>query len=336
MNADTATPASPAPTTPQPPVPVPAPGATTPPAGDLGHHGHVHHEKNALLDWTKKAWEGVKHGKVGNPKLLLLLVAVVAIIGVWWFLAKASRDNDSALWSGFDAAGRAIGKGNMDEQLKQLEGYAADQSVKDSVASPILRLNALRLRKTTALRKLTGDKLADRQSAADELEKVREELVKAADWFAKDRTMKAATYLDAAEVELGLIGVPKADAKPLDADDLRSRGKVDKYAELMRKAADAIGPNTDAGKGFVAKADKYQNKDEAEKLYRRLGDFHISFNNPDPVGRPTDPSDPSGGFDPIPGGGPRRPTTLPDGPSDKPLAPGEGPKPPINPLDPPK
>lgn len=335
MNADTATPAAPSPTPAQPLAPVPVPGATTPPAGDLGHHGHVHTEKNALLDWSKKAWEGLKQGKVGNPKVLLLVLAVAAILGAWWFLANSSKAADSALWYQSDTALNPAEGGDAAKKAERLNAFADEPSMKDSVAAPIAKLNAIRLRKTEALRKLNGEKLADRLAGADELEKVRDELAKAADWFLKDRTMKAAAFLDAAEAELALVGVPKKDAKPLDADDQKSRGQVAEYAKLLRSAADAIGPTTEAGKGFTAKVEKYADKDAVADLYKRLSTFHASFNNPDPTARPTDPTDPTDPFGGEPGG-PKRPTTLPDGPTDKPLDPGEAPKPPTKPLDPPK
>lgn len=340
MNADTASPAAPTPAPPQPPAPVPVPGATTPPAGDLGHHGHVHHETNALLIWSKKAWEGLKEGHFGNPKILLLILAVVVIGLAWWLLAHTSLVNDSLLWSGLDGAFRPAAA--TKDEVNLLTTWADDAANKDTVAARIARLNAIRLREADALRRLTGEKVADRQAAADELEKVRDELEKAAEQFPQDRTLRAAAYLDAADAELGLIGVPKKGVAAMGLEVRQhSRGKVEKYTGLLRKAAEAVGPTTEAGKGFIATADKYDKDVEASELYSRLGTFHASFNNPDPVGtgRPFDPTDPFGGDPgdfPLPNG-PKRPTTIPDGPvkPDDKLAPGEGPKSP-KPLDPPK
>ena len=339
MNADTASPTtpSPAPGTPAAPAPGPAggnaPGAASLPVGMHGHHTTA--EPNALLVWSQKAWANLKEGKFGNPKLLLLVVAVVGIGLAWWFLAKSSKESESALWSAW-----AMAPATPEAQQKLRE----EQSIAKSVAGPLSQLGELRLKQANALRRLTAEKVADRQAAADDLEKLRDELANAAGLFPNDPTLKAAAYLDAAETELALIGVPKKGVAVMGVEvQKHSRGQVSKYVELLRSAADAVGPTTEAGQGIAAKADKYAKELEAGELYTRLGTFHSNFNNPDPVGGQTDPLDPTDPFggEPFPGvpGGPLPPTSVPGGsvgPTEPPLGPGEAPKPPTQPLDPPK
>jgi hypothetical protein len=321
MNADTASPTSPAPAPvggPQPPVPVP--GDTSPPI----HHEHTKAEPNALLEWSKRAWTGLKEGKVGNPKLLLLVLAVVLILGAWWFLANTSKVNDSALWREFSSA---LNAGEMKK-------FAGDPANANSVAAKAVTLNEMRLRKNDAQRKLNAKTLAERQAAADELQKVRDELVTAAGGFT-DRTLKAAALLDAAEAEMALIGVPNKDVTAMGLEvKMNSRGQVSKYAELTRKAAEVVGANTDTGKALTAEADKYAKELDADELYKRLGFFHAGFNNPDPVSRTPEPSDPTGGIIPGSDGGPKSPAGLPEGPTkpDDKAAPGDLPKPPVNPF----
>ena len=305
MNADTATP-----TTPPTPAPVggpqplvPVPGATTPP----DQHHHAPAEPNALLDGVKSLWERLKAGKVGNPRVIALVLAVVAILGAWWFLSHSSLKADSVLWYNFEST--------LND--KGIKAFTDEKSQENSTAGKIAKLNDLRLRRDALLAKMTRPKLADRVEAADMLEKVRDEFVEAVKEFPKDQTLKAQVYREAAEIEMGLVGVPKKGVVAMGGDEKgKGRGQLDKYAELMKKAAEAIGPATEAGKGFLAEAEKYSQEAEALQLYRQLGTFHAKFNDPDPTPIPSsiDPNTPK----------------APDGigGTNKPTTPGDAPKPP--------
>lgn len=318
MNADTAsptTPSTPAPVPTGPSLPVvPVPGATEPPHT----HEHTKAEPNALLLWSKKAWEGLKAGHVGNPRILLLAVAAVAIAAAIWFLLFSSKKTDSALWSGFDQALTNEG----------LNTFAGDPANANTMAAKIAKLNDLRLRKDLNLRKLTDSrqKLADRVGAADTLEKLRDELSESAGQFKDDRTLKAQSLLAAAEIEMGLIGIPKKGVATMGVDVKGNcRGQLDKYAGLMKQAAEAIGVDSEAGKEILAAADKYSKDPAAGELYRRLGDFHSRFNDPDPID-PTKSTDPNA---------PKTPDTIPGNPKPgETTTPGDAPKPPEgNPFD---
>ncbi len=308
MNADTATP-----TTPPTPAPVggpqplvPVPGAITPP----DQHHHAPAEPNALRDGTKKVWESLKAGKVGNPKVIALLLAVAAIVAAWWFLSRASSQSNSAQWFGLDLA-------LSNEQLKT---FADDPSQANTLAAKIAKLNDARLRRDAALPKMTAARLNDRLESADKLEKLRDEFGELAAGLGKDQTLKAMALREAAEIEMGLVGVPKKGVAVMLNVKESCRGQLEKYADLMKKAADAIGPATDAGKQFLAEADKCSKEDDAAKLYRQLGTFHARFNDPDlaPIPATTDPNTPK-----APDGiGGTTPTTNP----------GELPKPPVNPF----
>lgn len=314
MNADTVPP-----TTPQVPAPapvggpqpvVPQPGATEPPHT----HSHTKAEPNALLEGTKKAWENLKAGKVGNPKVIALVLAVIAIGLAWWFLASSTKKADSLLWFNFDDASRRGSDG--------LKKFNEEKTQTDTVAGNIARLNDLRLQKDVALGRLTSDKVktADRVKAADDLERVRNDLIELVPKFDKDKTFKAIIYLAAAEVEMSLVGVPKKDVSVLLDVKGGSRGKLDRYAEYMTKAAETAGTESPAGKEFLAEAQAKSNETTAADLYRRYASFHARFNDPDPVpfGQgttdPTSPKPPVG----IPG-------LTPPKPDDKPA---DAPKPP--------
>lgn len=344
MNADTTSPTPPtqAPVGGPQPIP-PAPGATTPADQHHPHHHHHHHghvEPNALLEWSKKAWEGLKSGHFGNPRILALALAVVAILAAWWFLARSSGQADSALWVNFDLA----------TDSERIKTFTNDSAQANTVAVKIAKLNDARLRADLNLQRLTDNrlKLADRVAAADALEKLRDELSDMAGQFDKDRTLKAEAYLAAAEVEMGLIGVPKKGVVTMGVDVKGNcRGQIERYADLKRKAADAIGPTTEAGQQFLADADKYSKEPAASELYSRLGTFHAKFNDPDPLPltpeKPLDPNAPKAPVDPttpkapdsIPGGdSPKAPDKIPEPstPKGDEKKPGDAPKAPENPF----
>jgi Tfp pilus assembly protein PilV len=290
---------------------VPAgPSAST--AGESPHE-HTKTEPNALLTWATTTWESIKAGKIGNPRLIALFLAVVAVLGAWWFLARTSKQADSALWYKFDEVMSA----------DQANKFAEEPTNAKTVAARYARFVALRLRKDAALNDLSSEKLLKRQTAADSLEKLRDELEGYASSFDSDPTAKSQALVAAADCEMALVGVPKKAVTVMGVDVKgNSRGRLDKFAELMRKAAEAIGPDTDAGKRLIAEGETYSKEPQASRAYARLGAMHAKFNNPDAVTNlPTDPSSPK-----TPGGLPETPKTD--------TATGEAPKPPTgNPFD---
>jgi hypothetical protein len=190
---------------------------------------------------------------------------------------------------------------------------------------------------TEGLAGLTFPKLADRQKAAGTLEEVRDELTKLADEFKSDKTLRATCYLLAADAETALVGVPKAGVAAVGFEVKENgRGQVDKVVELKKKAAEAIGANTEAGQKLTADADKLATN--AAEVYKVGGLLNAMFNEADPVERPAIPPiiTPPAGTD-----GPKAPAPLPDPlnplkpdekkPEEK--KPEEGPKPPA-PLPP--
>lgn len=327
MNAD-----QPKPTLPTSPQPVGVPGMATEPIPDT-HHGHD--EPNALMKWLAGTWQKLKAGQLGgNPRWLALVVAVALVGGGWWYLSRASKRADSALWLNYDLA----------QTTEGLQKFVEEKSTGTTDAARIARVNLSRNKAGDGLRGLRAGRLADRQKGAKALEEARDELVKLADEF-KDRTMKAQVLLDAADAEKALIGVPKEGVRviPLEVKS-GSRGQVERVAELTRKAAEAIGPDTDAGKKHAADAERYTR--DAADIYTVSGYLHAAFNEPDPEEpKPVLPAPPSALTPPvgvIPGGDlPKAPDPIPAPvnpikPDDK--KPDDGPKapPPLAPAAPDK
>jgi hypothetical protein len=247
-------------------------------------------------------WEKLKTGQVINPKWLALILAVAAIIGGWWWLSKSSKKADSALWVNYDLAVSPDG----------MKAFTEDKSTADTDAARYVRVNLQRNKIRDGLYNLTADKLATRLKAAKSLEEARDELTRLADEFKNDRTMKAVCFLAAAEAEKGLIGVPKEGVRAMGLDvKANCRGQVERYAELKRKAAEAIGPTTEAGQKYTAEADKYTK--EAGDIYNVSGILNAAFNEADPEERKPDlPTPPTGLTPSTPGDAPRTPDKLPD------------------------
>lgn len=314
------------------PTPAGVPGMATEPAVRDAHQGHE--EPNALQKWLVSTWEKVKTGRVGNPKWFVLILAVGLVVAAWWFLRGSSKKADSALWRAFAGAVSTDG-------LKEFADLPANAKTE---AAQIARVNMQRNRMIEGRMGLRADKLADRLKAAKALEEARDELVKLADEFAKDRTMKAMTLLAAADAEKALIGVPKEGVAVMGLDVKgNGRGQVERYAELLRKAADAVGPApADAAKypalvaardKYIAEADKYTK--EAGDVYTACGYIHAAFNEPDAVDKKPEGTSPLGGLGGFGGDDSLRPFNpldkSPDGPAkpaekkadDKPLKPVE-------------
>ena len=346
MKADAAPPTTPA------VVPLAAP-AVTDPAAVIPPDQHAHPrpaEPNALLNAAQSLWANLKAGHFGSGKVWLVVALVAGVGLLWWYLANQSKKAASEVWTALDAAATPpLNKADQtpDERLKQyadeLKKYADGHGGKNSPTSAIAELSALRLRRDAAKGRMFGPtaarKQADRQAAADELEKLREDFVKAADLFPTDRTLKAAALLDAADLELTLVGVPKAGVQSMyNVSTLQlevqpnSRGQVDRYADLLRKASEAIGKDTDAGKGFLASADKLSGEDEKKKVYAQLGELHVKFNNADfAAPKPADKVPPAGGGDEQPGGErPKPPDVVPPNPPAPTPGPPDAPKPPAD------
>ncbi len=322
-----------------PPAPAAVPSALTPAGPSLPVVPHPHHppkgDQSPVLVWLLATWDKLKAGKIGNPKWLALIVGLGLIGFGWWYFARSSKQADSALWFQYDTS-------LSPESLKTFVELPANA---DTDAARLGRRNLAKDKLAVALRGLNDPaaRRADKLKAVTAIEEARDELAKLADQIKRDRTSKAGCFLDAAEAEKALIGVPKEGATGVMVDArTNGRGQVERVAELTRKAAAVIGDKTDAGQKLLAEADRLEK--EKDDLYKVGGVLHAAFNEADPEERkPISP--PLDGITPAPppaGGttdGPKPPDKLPDPvnpaktpdakPDDKPKEP--APLPPANP-----
>lgn len=260
-----------------------------------------HIEENTLAHGVSTLVERAKSGRLVGLRWLGLALAVILIVGVWWYAVRQSRRADSQVWSGLSNLVQRGGVSSLDE-------FAAAH--KDSTAARLARLEAARAQlglDGIALLQ-TGDK-AQRNKAVENLEKARTEFTRLAEEFQSDPTLRATSLMAAGEAELALVGVPKSDG-------LGSLGSVSAAAELYRKAAQAIGEATPVGEQAKQRADDLEaNKAEIESVGVQLYDRPLGTLTP---GGPTP-------------GGPKAPEgPLPSGPADGPKP--DAPKAPDKPL----
>ncbi|HET6572074.1 MAG TPA: hypothetical protein VFG68_00605, partial [Fimbriiglobus sp.] len=255
-----------------------------------------HIEENTLAHGVSTLVERAKSGRLVGLRWLGLALAVILVLGVWWYAVRQSSRADSLVWSGLSNLVQRGGEASLTE-------FATTH--KDTTAARLARLEAARILLGPDGIGLmqTGDK-AQRNKAVENLVKARDESAKLAEEFQADPTMRATALMMAGEAEVALVGVPKSDG-------LGSLGSVSAAAEFYRKAAQAVGEGTPVGEQATKRADDLEaNKADIESVGIQL------YDRPLGVPAPGGPKAPEGPLPPAPPAGPK-----PDAPKapDKPL-----------------
>jgi len=230
-----------------------------------------------LLDFVKKLWSNIKAGNFGNRLAVVIIFGALAIFGAFWFLGRSSLQNDSAMWSSYELARDDI----------SLQSFADQPNFAKSEAGKLAALGLQRDKANRAIGGLGSTVLAERKKALGDAIDARGELEKQADLFKNDRSIQTSILLQAADLELALIGIrsEKADALEfVQKPEAGSVGKVAKYVELLKKAATVIGVNNTAGRGFTAQADKAEKAPEA--MYKTGTRLYGEFYREDDKARP--------------------------------------------------
>ena len=261
-------------------------------------------ETNTLAAGAAALVGRAKTGHLVSPKVLGAVLAVALVGGVWWYVSSSNRSATSANWTTFADTMRTGGQESLDGFVKL---NASD------TPGRLARLELARIKLgADGISKLPVRDGESRAKAVASIEAARGDLVALADEFRGDKTLQATCLLDAAEAELALVGITKT---PGGSD---SRGTVAAATDLIRKAADVIGPTTTYGETLLKRAaDLEANKAQVEEVGMKLNNLLT----PPPSLVPSD------GL-----GSPK----APSGPIQDPVAPtvpkGEGPKAPSGPI----
>jgi hypothetical protein len=259
-------------------------------------------ETNSLAAGMHRFVERTKTGRLVNPYVLAVALAVALGAGLWWYLSSEGKKLSSRQWAQLEEVVRTNSQVNLEDFAK---------SNKDSAAARAARLDAARIQiGPEGIGKMNLRDRELRGKAVENVEKARDELLKLADEYKGDPTMQATCLLTAAEGELALVGLPKG------TDGKDSRGSVATAADLYRKVADLLGDKSPAAEQYKKRADDLvARKDEIERLGESLNRL---VSPPAVFPFPTTPGGPTPG-------GPK----LPDGPIPTPKPPdGVGPTPP--------
>ncbi len=208
-------------------------------------------ETNTLAQGASSLVDRVKTGRLGNYWIIAAIAAVVIVGGVWYYAAREGRKADAVTWAGFVGVMRGPTHTEIDDFIKKNDKTTAAQ---------LARLEQARMRLgQDGIVKLRSDDSTDRAKGVENLEQARTELLKLADDFKKDPSLRASVLLSAAEAELTLAGIPKSK----DGSGSEKRGSVKAAAQLYRDAAKAVGENTAAGESLLKRAEEVEKK-EAE------------------------------------------------------------------------
>lgn len=226
-------------------------------------------ETNTLAQGASSLVDRVKTGRIGNYWIIATIAAVVIVGGVWYYAAREGRKADAATWAGYVGVMRGPRHTDIDDFIKNNDKTTAAQ---------LARLEQARMRLgQDGIMKLRTEETSERVKAAETIEQARAELLKLANDFKKDPSLRASVLLSAAEAELTLAGIPKA----IDGSGTEKRGSVKVAADLYRDAAKSIGESTPAGESLMKRAAETEKKENeivevGEKLFKPIGGIGFS------------------------------------------------------------
>ncbi len=244
-------------------------------------------EKNDLAEGLKSIAEKAKAAKLSNVRFAVLLLALGAVVGAWWYLRGSGRKSESQTWRQFENLAGA------DEYEKFAEAYV------NTLPGRAAQLQQARLLLAQGTLQLTAPAFdADaRKKTVEKVEKARELFDKLAGEFKDDLTLRAQSLDGAAKAELALVGIPKDGGNLTD-----ERGSVKKAADYHREIAKTVGETTTLGEAALKRAKELEEKEaEIKSLGASLNNQYApkpttDIKQPDslaPTKDPTKPSEPA-------------------------------------------
>jgi hypothetical protein len=211
-------------------------------------------ERNELAAGVQTFVQRAKSGTLVSPRVLGLVVAAVLILGLWWYLASSGKSAASAQWRDLESVSSKAG----------FDDYAKAHA--NTAAGRIARLQLARIQiGPDGFAKLNNRSAEVRGKAIDSVVAAKDELVKLADEFKGDPTLRAQCLDLAAKAELALVGVPKA------AGSTEYKGSVEMAVAHLKTLAETVGKDTAAGKAATERAaDLEKNREKVVDLGREL------------------------------------------------------------------
>ncbi len=241
-------------------------------------------EKNDLAEGLKALAAKAKSGRSANMRFILLMLALGAVIGAYWYLRGSSKKSESETWRLFD------GLGSVDEYDQFAETYA------NSFPGRAARLQEARILLAQGLQEIMTQAIdaTERNKSVAKVEKSRELFLQLATEFPNDLTLRSLAYQGAYKAELSLVGIPKSEGSLTE-----DRGSVQKAVEYLRDYAKAVGETTTLGEAATKKAAELIEKEaEVKALGASLNNQYApkptsDIKLPGDLTSPTDPLKPS-------------------------------------------
>lgn len=211
-------------------------------------------ERNELAAGVNTIVERAKSGQLVSPRILGIVVAAVLILGLWWYLASSGTSSASAQWKDLESVSSKAG----------FDDFAKAHA--NTVAGRIARLQLARIQLgPEGFAKLNSRSADVRDKSIDSVVAAKDELVKLADEFKGDPTLRAQCLDLAAKAELALVGVPKSPGS------MDFKGSVEMAVAHYKTLAETVGKDTAAGKAASDRAaDLEKNRDKVIDLGREL------------------------------------------------------------------
>lgn len=231
---------------------------TPPPDHQHTHAPHRGSGDEVVAEGIAEFWGGVKHWLVRNSRAIGIILAIVLLIGLWKFWSGQSKQGTSRLWA-------ALEQTTDPDALKTFADANAD-----TTAGKIARMELARSQLgPNGIALLTIRNAEERTKGIDNIEQARSTFLKLSQEFPKDVTMQCEALKLAAEAELALVGIPKAD-KPMEF-----RGSVTDAVALYEKLAAVVGESTPVGEWAKKRATELKANEQqvvalATELNRRM------------------------------------------------------------------
>ncbi|MCZ2340977.1 MAG: hypothetical protein LC104_04175 [Bacteroidales bacterium] len=286
-----------------------------PPGRRHGQHDHHHPATGeaAVTEGISEFWSDLKFWIGRNRRACGIVLGVILLFALYLFWSGQSQQGNSRLWA----------------DLEQTTAPEVYQSFADAngntIAGKIARMELARSQfGPNGIAQLSTRNAEARKKGIENLEKARAAFLALADEFPKDLTMRAEALRLAAEAELALVGIPKAD-KPQEY-----RGSVQETVKIYNRLVEVVGESSTVGAWAKKRATDLKAREaDVLKVAVTLNDLMTPppVSDIQPPTNPLTPSGPTGAKPPVTPQEPIKTPTAPLTPATQPATPPPATKP---------